>query len=346
MAVTPGDFTPSTLATIVNRQDQLFTDPRNSQLYVPQSLALQEIMRRQTARIGIIAGSPKNVANVSFINTSAITASQTCTTDCDLTGVEVGTEAVPYTLDQCVQATSFKVEIEQGQDDPASSYAGSIYGYTDVVAAGLLKQKKEIEEKVSQVSLALTVAKAGTNLDTMPEYGTIVGTATNIPAAQWTADLYPFFQIEAMMNNIGSPYLLHGRNLLLAMGNAAPDARNDNERDAQAKLALIPSTWDPKSFTMAGIANVSLMIDAPAIAFAARNIRTRNVQQLDANTRGFSLPSISLGGIDFDVRVQRTCEAGVYYDTYEMKLPYFNVIANPANGFAGSTGVLKFVKTA
>lgn len=355
-----GNFDASRRATVINREDDLFLDSRNNQLYVPQSRALQEIIRRQTARVAILASSPRNEVKVSWANTSGITASGTCVNACDLGGSLISSDADTLTLTQCAQATTAKVEVEAGQD-PAFVLAGGAIDQNELVAKIWLKQKKELEEKIAQTSLALTVGKAGTNQDLTPEYGTQAGTSLNIPAADWTPDLVPFFQIEAMLNRFGAPYMLHGRNLMLSYYNARPEALNDDQRDRLAKLNLLPAEWDPFTFAADGISNVSLMIDAGAIAFAARNrftvlradqtapgrvIAERPMQQLDANTVGFAVPSISLPGVDFDVRVQRTCEDGRYFDSYEMKLPYYDILNNPANGIAGDTGVLKFTKVA
>jgi hypothetical protein len=346
MAYTAGDFTQSQLSVVIEKQEDLFKDPRQARLYEPKAEALQEVLRMQTANVDAVTASAQNKVKIAFVNTSAITT-QTCTDDCVPTGILLGTEAVEYTLTQCREATPFKVVVPMGSNNPTSPYADGIIGMADTVAKGMLKQEKELIEKMSDVSLSLILAKAGVNMDTAGEIGDVVSTTnTTIPAAQWTPEIFPFFQQVADLNRFGLPYMLHGRNLNLKRLIAVPNALNDDQRDQLAKYELIESAWDPFTFQRAGVGAVSLMIDAPAIAFAARNIYGPDVVQAEANTKVFSIQSRFLPGVSFDVKQVRTCTSGVYYDTYTMKIPYYDVIANPANGLTNNTGVLKFTKVA
>jgi hypothetical protein len=346
MAYVAGDFSQSQLSVVIEKQEDLFKDPRQARLYEPKAEALLEILKMQTANVSALSTSAQNKVKIAFVNTSAITT-QTCTDDCVPSGILLGTEAVEYTLTQCREATPFKVVVPMGSNNPTSPYADGIIGLSDTVAKGMLKQEKELVEKMAEVSLSLTLAKAGVNADTLGEIGDVVtATNTTIPAAQWTPDLFPFFQQVAELNRFGLPYMLHGRNLNLARLQAIPNARNDDQRDELAKYQLIESAWDPHTFNRAGLGAVSLMIDAPALAFAARNIYGTDVVQAEANTKVFSVASRFLPGVSFDVKVVRTCTGGVYYDTFTMKMPYYDIIANPANGLTNNTGVLKFTKVA
>ena len=92
-----------------------------------------------------------------------------------------------------------------------------------------------------------------------------------------------------------------------------------------------------------------VLIDAGAIAFAARNVYSRTLTEVKADQKIFSTPSISFPGVmDFDVTVTRTCSVvgnvKKWFDVYEMKAPMYNIIANPANGLVGNSGVLKFTQ--
>lgn len=338
-----GNFTASTQATIIEREDSLFLDGRINETYRPQTTVLQEIMRRQTANVRALQQSARNEVTVAWLNTTGITATGDCTDNCDLGGQEISTDPQTFTLDHCAQATTMKIEVQKGSNDPNYVFAGNSVSYEEAAAKIRLMQKKQIEELVAKTALAEVVAAAGTNQDATPEYGTQVGTKLNIQAQYWNADLYPFFQIEAMLNKFGAAYMLHGRNLMLAMYNAKPDSLNDDQRSDLAKLGLIPGAWDPFTFTAAGVPNVSLMVDAGALAFASRNLYSRTIQQLDSDTIGVAVPSLTLG-IDLDTRVQRTCVDGRYFDSFEMKLPYYDILVNPTNGAAGETGVLRFDK--
>lgn len=341
-----GDFSASTLSTVIEKQEALFQDPRNARLYEPKAEALREMLRMQTANVSLLNTSAQNKVKIAFVDTSAITTLASCTDECQPTGTLLETKAQEFTLTQCTEATPFRVEVPLGSE-PDSAYANGVYGLSDAVAAGMLKQEKEIIEKVAAGSVSLTAGKAGVNQDPAPEYGAVIaGTNTTIPAANWNANIFPFFQLEAELNRFGMPYMLHGRNLYLEKLNAVPNAQNDDQRDQQAKYELIESAWDPFTFNRAGLNGISLMIDAGAIAFGSRNEYGTAPVEAEANVRVFSVQSRFIPGLRMDVKKIRMCVAGKYYDTYTMKLPYWDIIQNPANGIAGDTGVLKFTKGA
>lgn len=344
-----GDFSASTLATVIERSDKLFKDERQKRLYEPKSVALQEIVKEQTAVVSMLNTSAVNKVRIAFLDTSAITATDCVAPTCTPTGPLLQTTGVEYTLDQCAEATPFKVEVVIGAD-PKSVYADGIFGMADAVAGGMLRQKKELEEKMATKAVALTIAKAGVNADTYGENGAVVtGTNTTIPAAYWTANLFPFFQQEAELNRFANPYLITGRNLYLQALEAVPNQANTTQKSQGVANSLIETAYDPFTFGRLALDRVTLLIDAGAIAFAARNVYARGLEEAMANTKVFSTPSISFPGVvDFDVTVTRTCEVvlGVlkWFDVYTMKAPYYNIIANPANGQVGNTGVLKFTQ--
>jgi hypothetical protein len=341
-----GDFTASQQALVIERQEDLWKDPRNKKLYEPKIASLTETLAMQTANVSILTDSPRNQVAVSFLDASAITT-QGCADDCNPDGVLLQSKAVPVTLTQCVEATPFKVEVPVGDNDPKSAYAQNIYKMAGTLALGMLKADKEICEKLAQANVAKIAASAGVNSDTLGEYGDVVaGTNTTIPAANWNADIFPYFQLEAELNRFGAPYMLHGRNLYLDKLNAVPNAQNDDQRDQQAKYELIESAWDPFTFSKLGLGNVSLMVDAGAYAFATRNVYGPQPDKIEANTTIYSVQSRFIPSVRMDVLMKRICVTGIYYDVVVVKVPYFDGIVNPANGLAGDTGMLKFTRGA
>jgi hypothetical protein len=339
-----GDFAASKQAIVVERQEELWKDPRNKKLYTPKFASLQETLAMQTANVSVLTQSAQNEVQVAFMDASVV-VTRDCTDTCDPVGPELETKAVPFTLTQCVES-AFKVQVPVGANDPRSLYADNNFKMGDAVALGLLKADKEIVEKLALANLAKIATSVGVNSDTLGEYGDVVaGTNTTIPAAKWNADIFPYFQLEAEINRFGAPYLLHGRNLYLEKLNADPNERNDDQRDQQAKFDLLDSAWDPFTFQRAGLGNVSFMVDAGAYAFATRNIYGPQAVQIEANTEIYSVQSRFVPTVRLDVLVKRICVAGVYYDVYVVKVPYFDGIVNPANGLVGDTGILKFTKS-
>ena len=346
-----GDFTASTLATVIERSDILFHDERQTRLYQPKSVALQEIVKEQTADVSLLNTSAVNKVRIAFLDTTGITATDCTVPTCTPTGILLATQGVEYTLDQCAEATPFSVEVIVGVD-PTSVYAHGVIGLADVIAKGMLKQKKELEEKMAQKAIALTVTKAGVNADTYGELGSVVtGTNTTIPAAYWDATIFPYFQQMAELNRFSAPYLITGRNLYLQRLQAIPNSANANQKSQAVDNSLIETAYDPFTFGKLAMDKTTLMIDAGAIAFAARNVYSRTLTDVSANAKVFSTPSISFPGVvDFDVTVTRSCSVvgnvKKWFDVYEMRQPMYSVIANPANGLAGNTGVLKVTQVA
>ena len=301
--------------------------------------------------MSLLNTSALNKVRIAFLDTTAITAGDCAAPTCNPTGVQLQTQGVEYTLDQCAEATAFSVEVMVGSD-PYSLYANGVIGMAIVIAKGQLKQKKELEEKMASKAIALTVTKAGVNADTYGENGSVVtGTNTTIPAAYWDSTIFPYFQQMAELNRFSAPYLITGRNLYLQRLQAIPNSANTNQKSQGVDNSLIETAYDPFTFGRLALDKTTLLIDAGAIAFASRNIYSRTIDSPLPTVKVFSTPSISFPGVvDFDVTVTRTCSVvgnvRKYFDVYEMKAPMYNIIANPANGLIGNTGVLKITQVA
>lgn len=364
MAVTPGQYGPSTAAAVVRAQDEIFKSTPDQ--YAPKTEVLNEIVKMQTADVSIIATDAINSVRVAWEDVSGIVAAD-CAPNCQLTGPLTGTDSKLYTLAACTQ-TSFQKEIVVGTS-PYSAYAGGIIGYANSVAKSMMQAKRVLQERIAAQMLAKLGTFAGVNADATGQYGAVVATTnTTIPAANWNENLFTFAQMEAQINRFARPYLLDGvqSGLYLRHLNAIPNALNDNQRDQQAKFNLIETAFDYFTFAAAGLTNVDYLVDGTAVAFAARNeYKNTAPEQVEANTVVYSIPGAvsqgmemtAVGGplFDIDVTVQRTCavvsvgtrQVKKWFDTYELKVPYYDLIADPYRlGGGSNTGVLKMTRGA
>lgn len=362
MAVTPGQYGPSTAAAVVRAQDELFT--QTPDLYAPKTEVLNEIVKMQTANVDIIATDAINSVRIAWEDVSAIVAAD-CAPNCVLDGPLTGTDAKLFNLNGCTQ-TTFKKEVVVGSS-PYSAYAGGIIGYASSVAKSMMQGKRVLQERIAAQMLAKLATFSGVNADGTGQYGSVVTTTnTTIPAANWGPGLFPFLEMEAQINRFVRPYVLDGvqNGLYLQRLNAIPNALNDSQRDQQAKFNLIETAFDYFTFAAAGFTNVDFIVDGTAVAFAARNeYKNTAPEQIEANTVVYSIPGAisqgmdgtAVGGplFDIDVTVQRTCsvvtvgtkQVKKWYDTYEMKVPYYDLIADPYRlGGGTNTGVLKVTK--
>lgn len=364
MAFAAGVFTPSTLATAIKVQGAVFKKSPN--LYMPQTEVLREIVKMQTADVADVAGSAFNQIKIAWQNSQGIQAAA-CNPSCLIDGPQTGTDAQVFTLTGCTQ-TTFKKEVPVG-NDPTSVYAGGVITYAESLAQDMMQAKKVLQEQISAMMLAKLGTFAGVNADNTGQYGAVVGTGaasttTTIPAANWNENLYTYLQMEASINRLAVPYVLDGvqNGLYLRHLNAIPNALNDNQRDQAAKFNLIETVYDYFSFAKAGIVNTDYVVDGTAVAFAARNIHPNAVpEQVSADTVVYSIDGAPTQAFDgtvsapslfkIDVMVQRRCDVinGVrkWFDVFEYKVPYFDLIADPYRlGGGTNTGVLKFQKAA
>lgn len=359
------------MAALLRAQDELF--PQTPDLYAPKTEALNEIVKMQTANVQVVAGDPLNSVRIAWQDSSAIQAVD-CAPNCNLDGPQTGTDQKLFSLNGCTQVT-FKKEVVVG-NDPYSAYSNGIIGYAKSLAIDMMQGKRVIQERIAPQMLVKLATFAGVNADATGQYGAVVGTGaaatnTTIPAANWNENLFTYLQMEAQINRMVRPYVLDGvqNGLYLRHLNAVPNALNDNQRDQQAKFNLIETCFDYFTFAAAGLTNVDYVVDGTAVAFAARNLYNfSGIEHPEANTSIFSVPGPISQGIDqtavsggslfdIDVTVQRVCQVvnmptangtkavKKWFDVYEMKVPFYDLIADPYRlGGGTNTGVLKFTK--
>jgi len=340
----PGDWSATLLGDVKVREEEIWTDPRVKRDYVADVIALQTIISHQTAVLGPVIDAKKRGAAVSvtWLDVSNI-ATQACTVLCTLTGVQLQTQKADIDLLLCREATPIKISTQE--------FLNNAEGKADVLARAKLKQAKELDEYLCQQALAKLILAGGTNEAPVTEYEEVVSSAgTNIQNQYWDEMLIPYFELVAKLNHIGNPYFLHGMNFWFQQQAAAAKALNADEKSGLALLSRFDHTWDPVNMTAAGASNLSLMIDAPSVAFASLNFYTPNMVSPVADYYQYSYPSRNLPGVVYDVEVQIRCEvvSGVkhFFEYHTMKCPKFDLIQNQANYLSTNTGVLEFYKVA
>lgn len=338
-----GDFIATLIPDIIERQEQVWADPRNNRRYISRVAGLQAILANQTAKVAAIAeANRKGVdVNITWVNTDSITT-EAYAESCAPTGtlLETNTEAVALTLSR--QATAIKVADRTLWNNTTSP--------AEQIALLQLAQKKELDEYITKAVLAKAVTFGGTNADNSGVTGWDITAASTYAAdAEWNEDMFAKLELQAQLNQFNMPYFIHGTNLWLLANRAPHDAKNDNERDIQSKLDTFNHYFDVPSFVANATANLSLMIDAPAVAFASTNYSTDGITSPIADVIEYRTASNALPGVFYDVTVTTVCEIDGgrkdFRKVFEMKLPKFDLLKNPANYSAGgNTGVLEYYK--
>ena len=342
-----GDYTATELFDIIVREDELWDDPRSRRLYEPKIETLRAVLENQTARVERLANTMDQDVKITYIDATSI-GTQAISASCTPAGAQLETKGVLIQLTDSREATPFKVPIY-------SSLRNNRETTQRLMATGMLMQRKQLDEYLDQGVAAKLLANAGQNKDTTGEFNADVTTdSTYIPANQWDEDIIPYFAMTADLNRFASPYFVHGANLYMLAKVAAPkDSLNDDERDFLAKYQMYAHYWDTHNFAALNENNLTLMIDAGAVAFASVNYHTDTPDNIAADVSLFRVPSRATynNGTPiayYDVFIQRQCLVvngqKEWYDVVEMKLPKWGLIVNPATFQTGNNGILEFRK--
>jgi hypothetical protein len=350
-----GDFSDSQLAELQLTVEKMWNEERTRREFEPDTDTTKAIIERQTADVAPVVGttSREDTVSVKFIKTEGISSTGAVTSECEPDGDELESGKKDYTLNITREAEIFKVKHWQALRD-------NVFDPEQVIAKGLLKQRKLLDDYINQAVLTNLGTFAGSNA--LPNgYYTGFDTSTDptyIADNKWNADLFMELQIMAKFNKFANPFFIHGKNYNAISKGWVFDALNDDQKDKVAKFRVFDHFFDPLTFNELAINDYSYMIDAGSVAFASKayfpvssdtsgNARPAAVKELMADKWGFAFPS-TIPGVFHDVTVSRTCVSGgsgkpeefVYTFQMRTKAGLFNA----PEIVTGDTGVIEIIK--
>lgn len=331
---TAGTFTCAELLTILVAIDRVWANGgQTMQDFQSYAESVNVIRQRQTARFPELENKERDEKVKVYWVTDCNTSIEDCGNDCEIGGPELEARCEEYELDLCKRA-GFTVKEKY--------FRQSNLTRQEVIAKGLMKRMKELDEYLAQTLIAKLNAFAGTNQ--FEGIGTVGASGTTyILPSFWTADLAAYFQQVAMMNKLTGAFMLHGNNLWNVNWQAQLNSVDPNGKAALAKLGTIPQFWDPFNVdTVNAGSKVSYMIAGGAVAIVNKAYYPLNSPVEYKDDTRWSIESKSLPGIFYDVVYTNRCESNEIYHDYTL---YLNagIFKNPVGCNEDVTGILKFV---
>lgn len=337
-----GDFTPTKLAEIQLKADQIWSEPQTQKNYTANGDTVKAIQSQQTAEITPLnMKSKKFDVSINWVDFCGDTA--TDVTDADACPVATPAEgegkSEDYALDIFIH-DAFSV-VEEKFDD-------NIFNVDEVVAKGLLAKQKNILERFNAKALSVIDANKGVN--PFLGIGSLGANAnagyTTIPSADMTIEkMYPYLVQVASMNRSNNAFVLDGGNLFQQYVLALSKFANADGKLDQNLLGYFDYVSDLFGFARNNVAGVSYLIDRGSIAIANRSkypVVPREYGHEVAQTR-YSTPLAQIPGLALDVIYTNKCVNDQITHIWDMKLRA-GVFVNPTMCNAGNTGILGFKK--
>lgn len=328
---TPGNFTASELLDVQLKAEEMWNDGIQNADLIPHAEAARAVLLNQSARFAELEGKDKDLTvMVHFIDSCNIT-DEACVSNCDLDEAEMSTEGVPYELDTC-RRSGFKIN--------ATKLRTNIYDRAELVARGLSKAIKELDEFWARQVLLKLKTFSGANLHPQPFTYDAAKNTTVVPAAAYgdlTTDsnlkLLQIWQRQARQNGIPSPYYIDNGRLFddteaaLLKAGATDGASLAALRRAQG---LTPYT-DDVNFAAAGITNATtFMVGRGSVAFKTRTLNPDAATILGGKIQQtiYTIPSRVLPNVRYDVYHTIDCAT----NTTTGKAEYFYIWRLETNG--------------
>lgn len=329
-----GDFTCAALVKVMVSIDKAWRDNQTNQDFVSYVGVLEAVRSKQTATMPDLENTEKDQTVKVYWATDCNTSLADCADDCTVGGPELEAKCKEYTLDICKKA-GFTVR--------EKAFRASKLSREEVVAKGMLKRMKELDEYLAQTMVAKLNSFAGVNK--FEGIGSVAGSGTTyISASFWTPDITGYFTQVAIMNKLSGAYMIHGTNLWQTNWLSQMNNLNQDQKDQMAKMQAIQQFWDPFNIDSVNTPDkVSYMVTSGAVVFINKAYYpTSPVEYLGAGQIRYSVASKTLPGVMYDVVYTNRCVANEIYHDWTLYVTA-GIFSNPYGCDEDVTGVLKFV---
>jgi len=342
MSITAGVFSETDLVDIQVKIDQIWADAIQKQDYVANVEPVKAIKSNQTAVFGELKGKKDRTIDVGWINACEIAdeACQVCTID----GEELSTNVEEKELSSC-REVAFKIE--------EGTFRSNLFDPEEIIAKGFLSALKQLDEYWAATAVAFLNANEGVNVVTDGK-GDVVGTDTFILPAFWDAGLMAYFARVSARNQFVNPFMISGNNLYEQVWNANYERNQAGDESKVLKYGSMPIYFD--LFNIDSVNSPDLktyLLHKGAAAFVTKNyypvtdlveggVPTINKYMDEWR---WSIPSMNLPGVRYDVHYKNSCESQGSYDnmTHQFKLvTYGDFFLNPVGCTSTKTGILSF----
>lgn len=323
------------LAVVQAMLEDKWTDPKTKDDYIADvEVAKAVLENQQVSMTELTTGTKDRKVSVEWLQKCSITT-QACSDDCTITGDDVEPVCKEYDV-SCLRETSFQVA--------ERVYRERTIDKQKAVAENMLLHMKAMDEWIAGYILLGIDANVGTNVHTAAP-GVVTGTTTYIAANYWNENLLAYFKLVEKMNKFRGTYLIDGTNMWNFIWNSQFNAANADGKSAAAKLGQFKIYQDPVNVEGdADYQNTTYMLHKTSVAFLNKVWNPAGANAAISPAPGYrlySIPSMNLPGINYDVIVKSSCSGNDFVDAYKIQLHGLFAV-NPAPCDEGNTGLLKF----
>lgn len=296
-----GEFGPSALLQMRMKAEAMWRDSAYEASLTPHAEAAVAVLNNQTARFTALQDRNKdNVIGVTWINSCAVDA-EDCEANCEIDEPELETGIIEYEPDIC-KKSGFSIDAEKLRTND--------YGIDELTGRGFARSIRALDEFWAQTTMAKLKAFAGVNAYPAPFTYDAAERTTEVPAVNYNVKLVGNLLQQAMLNEMGNPYFIDNGTLYLEWWNSQADAGNLDGRGNQNRINQLRMYFDQFNFAKAGLDEDTFMISPGAIAFQTQN-RNPDAPTVLGGKIGhtiFTVPSISLPGVRYDVYYELACK--------------------------------------
>jgi hypothetical protein len=324
------------LATIQAKLEEKWTNPITNIDLIARADAAKAVLENQTVSFGELQSKDKKLVVSVEWQTDCEGETEDCTDDCTISGDDATPECKEYEV-ACLQESSFKVADRAYRERTITSQ--------DSIADLLGRRMKLLDEWIAAYVLTGIHTNVGTNVYTGAP-GTVAGTTTTIGAGDWNDNIWGYLALVEKMNQFSNSYLISGYNLFQLIYNRMAEFANADGKGNVNKMGFLQNRvyFDPFNVESDFSAH-TFMLHKNAAAFIGKAwypLGGANAVELVPGQMAYSLNSLNLPGIVYDVFTQRTCLSNEYYTAVKVQL-HGLFATNPSPCSATNTGMLQFV---
>ena len=332
-----GVFTPSQIQIIQTKAEAMWRDSRAVKRPVHLD-AVKAVVENQTARFTEITDSDKdNKVKVTWLEDCDIQTTE-LQDDCSIDGVELGSNSKEYGMN-IGQQTTFKVDERIGRTNTYTS--------DEVIATGLMNRLNALDEYYAK--RVLTDLKLASGVNAYPTPYTFNSTlkTTEVQEDKYNLKMVAHLLQQAEMNDISNPYFISDGLFFIDVANANFDAMNADGKGDYNRYQALNLYFDQRNFNKAGVEENLFMIDQSAVGLYTKAWygQQPTLYAGDIQKTLYSVPSLNLPNVRYDVEYTMTCEKKggepKYYHVFKISTQGLFAV-NPVACNDTSTGVLSY----
>jgi hypothetical protein len=324
------------LSVVQAMLEDKWTDPKQRDNYIADVEVAKAVLTNQQVNL-IELKDPGKERKISLEWKEKCTiTTQACSDDCTITGDDVEPVCKEYGI-ECLQETSFSV-FER-------VYRERTIEKQEAVAENMLLHMRAMDQWIANYILLGIDSNAGVNLFTKAP-GNVIGTTTFITAANWNEYLFGYLARVVRANKFRNPYIVDGDNLFQLVWNKMKEVGNDDGKGAVAKIGAFPNIYfDPENIEGdQDYAGKTYLLHKTAVAFVNKVWNPAGAGNARTPAPGYllySLPSMNLPGVNYDIVVKSECSGNDFKDSYKIQAHGLFAV-NPTPCTDTNTGILTF----